>query len=61
MNNENEELNDLIDEKLDEDIKKLQREIYLVSQERKKVIEETEIIQRRINLMIRQEKDLKKK
>ena len=60
MNNENEELNDLNDEKLDEDIKRLQREIYLVSQERKKTIEETEIIKRRINLMIRQEKDLKK-
>ena len=30
MNNENEDLNDLNDEKLDEDIKKLQREIYLV-------------------------------
>ena len=60
MNNENEDLNDLNDEKLDEDSKKLQREIYLVSQERKKTIEETEIIKRRINLMIRQEKDLKK-
>ena len=60
MNNIKDEINDIDDEKLDEEIKLLQRKIHLVSQERKKIIEETNIIKRRINLMIKQEKDLRK-
>ena len=36
MNNIKDEINDIDDEKLDEEIKLLQRKIHLVSQERKK-------------------------